>query len=74
LIAAAPDLLEALSPFAALMVPASPKQGNAGFYSIRFDDIARAHAAIAKAFASPNDDNSDSQGDGTHPNQMGPWS
>ena len=27
-----------------------------------------------KAMPKPNDDISDPEGDGTHPNQMGPWS
>lgn len=48
LIAAAPELLEALRPLAALLVPAKP-QGNAGAYSIRHSDIRAAAAAIAKA-------------------------
>lgn len=48
LIAAAPDLLEALRPLARLELPANPR-GNAGAYSIYHDHIRAAVAAIAKA-------------------------
>lgn len=42
------QLVSALGPLAALKVPFKP-QGNAGAYSIRFDDITAAKAAIAGA-------------------------
>jgi hypothetical protein len=48
LIAAAPELLEALKLFAQLEIPSKP-EGNAGFYSIPFNRIEAARAAIAKA-------------------------
>lgn len=40
---------EALRPLAVLEVPAFRPKGNAGFYSIRFDDIARARQALRDA-------------------------
>jgi len=40
-------LAKALEPFAALKTPVR-RQGNAGFYSIRFADIERAQAAYAR--------------------------
>lgn len=48
LIATAPDLLSALEPFARLQIPSNP-EGNAGFYSLLFEQIAAARAAVAKA-------------------------
>lgn len=44
--AAVSRLRSALEPFAKLQIPTKP-QGNAGAYSIRHDDIARARAALA---------------------------
>lgn len=46
--AAAPELLEALAPFAELKLPARC-EGNAAFYSILHKQILAARAAIAKA-------------------------
>lgn len=42
-------LLEALKPFAALKLPTIKSPGNAGFYSLRFDDIRRAKAALSNS-------------------------
>ena len=46
------DVREALEPFAALEIPKNAS-GNAGFYSIRFSDIARAQVAITAIGSQP---------------------
>lgn len=48
LIAAAPELLEALKAFSCLEVPRNP-DGNAGFFSIPFKRIEAARSAVSKA-------------------------